>query len=165
MSNSSIFLWEGIKCLEILEDNKNLYCGRREEVLNKAKQAFCNDLDIGDLMCITDFFERFKSIMSDQDKNDLKKQVQSAIEDWYYEVKSGDYSFEEMRSESSNMHEVEKAFDVDEEYSIELDQLADEKEQQEGVCDYDDEEERWNYDKKEEDNISNGELDQMFSRL
>ena len=39
MNDSNISIDEGIRCLDILEQNKNLYFSKREEILEKAKKC------------------------------------------------------------------------------------------------------------------------------
>ena len=157
-----ISFYECLKCLDILEANKNLYFGKRETILQKAKQAFCEDIDGSDFALVKEFMDKFSSIIDENTKNRVTSEAFQIIDEWYYDAPSSDP--EEIRSFADSIEEVENAFGFDNEKSKELYERAEELEIEI--------EENENNDSffndqniKKEDNISNHKLDEMFNKL
>ena len=120
----NISLSECINCLDILEEKNPLYFGKKEELLEKAKKAFCHDIDGLDFVFVEKFMSKFPSTIDEQTKNHVFKEVHEAIGEWYRNAKTFD-SPEDIREIANDMCEIEEIFDIDG-YSEELYGLADE---------------------------------------
>ena len=156
----NVSLSECMRCLDILEKNQTLYFEKRESLLEKAKKAFCQNIDEEDFLFVKDFMDKFSLIIDEQIEKQVIKEAQETIEKWYEEAISWDEP-EEIKTLASNMCELEEAFNI-EGYSEELYELADEKESETNTEDYDPD---TNWHIKKEDTISNEELDRMFKKL
>ena len=160
MHKGNVSLSECMRCLDISEKNQTLYFGKRKDLLEKAKKAFCQNIGERDFLFVEDFMNKFPLIIDEQIKNQVIKEAQETIKKWYEEAIGWDEP-EEIRTRASNMCELEEAFNI-EGYSAELEELADDKEKE---SEYEDYEPDTNWNIKKELSISDEDLDEMFVKL
>ncbi len=158
----NVSLSECMECLDILEKNQILYFGRRESLLEKAKEAFCQNIGEEDFLFVKDFMNKFSLIIDEQIEKQVIEEAQETVEKWYEEDITWDEP-EVIRTLASDMRELEEAFNI-EGYSEKLDRLADEKESEVQI-EYEDYGPDTNRHTEKEDTISNQELDDMFKKL
>ena len=162
MYKQSISLSECMNCLDILEKKQILYFGKKEEFLQRAKKAFCNDIDSSDFLFVQEFMNKFPSIIDEQTESQVIEEAYEVIEEWHHDAINSN-SFEEIREYANDMYEIERAFDI-EGYSTKLHDLADDKEREEEM-EYEDYETDTTWRVKREPSISDRELDDMFKKL
>ena len=79
MYKEAVSLSECIKCLDIFEEKKNLYFGKKEELLKKAKKAFCSNIDGLDFLFVEEFMSKFPLIIDENTKEKISEEAQEEI--------------------------------------------------------------------------------------
>ncbi len=162
MWKQSISLVEAIDCLKIFEEKQTLYFENRELLLERAKVAFCTDIDGQDLIIVKEFLNSF-SFIDEETKENVDDQACSYIDETFSEYKSS-YSSSEMREVAEELAEIESAYGFESGLSNELESLAQEQEQE--YADYDENGTgSYGSNRNHIDIISDRELESMFNTL
>ena len=182
MYNEGMSLSECLTCLNIFKKKKGLYFGKRKDIIEKAKHAFCHNIkerhitDELDIINVKEFMNNFPSVMDEQTENQVIDKALQIIDEWYDATPSSDSEI--IRSFADSIHEIESAFGFDNEKSKELYAQAEEAEELEmEKSDYEFESAReegfLNHQNMKQspdisnnlDDISNDKLDEMFKKL
>ena len=155
-------LSECLACFNIFEGKKKLYFGQRKDVLEKAKHAFCKDIDGKDFIYVKEFMDKFPSLIDEQTENQVTDEAVQMINEWHDDA-PWDNS-EETRSFADSIYEIESVFNFDNEKSGELYERAEELEMEASEYEKDDDF-LSRQDMQKEPDISNNELDEMFNKL
>ena len=148
-------LSECLKCLDILEANKDLYFGKRETTLQKAKQAFCEDIDDFEFELVKDFMDKFSSIIDEKTEEGVIDEAIQTIDKWYDDAPFS--NSEEIRNIADSIEELENNFGIDNEKNVELYERAEELDREDDFLNH--------QNIKKEDTISDDKLDEMFNKL
>ena len=163
MYQQDISIAECLTCFNLLEEQESLYFGKRKTVLEKAKRAFCKDINGADFVDVKEFIDKFPSVMDEQTQSQVINGATQMIDKWYDKASQSDDS-QEIGSFAVSINEIETAFDFDNEKSEKLYERAEEFETEEAEYEQDDDFLSHQKVKKLSD-ISNSELDEMFRKL